>query len=144
MLYTRSQVREIVHPHPISLIRMVQSPGTFKDKIYFFLMVIERGLAISAGIDVKFPEPGDRSQGPILWVAVAKDWLVATRARASFCFAQARNVSMQPRRVDGPLLSQEPGRNQQGDEESFQLFGPRGRDSTALSAQRRWYTTEYA
>jgi hypothetical protein len=78
-------------------------------------MVIEHGLAISAGIDGKFAEAGDRSQDRILWVAVAKDWLVATRARSSFCFAQRRNVSVQPSRVDGPLLSQEPRRNQQGE-----------------------------
>jgi hypothetical protein len=66
MLDTRSQIREIVHPHPISLIRMVQNRISFKDKINLFLMVIEHDLAISAGINGKFPEPGDRSQGPIL------------------------------------------------------------------------------
>src|SRR5215472_3607806 len=97
MLHTWGQISEIVLPHGVSLVRMVKNPFAFQDEINLFLTVVEYGLAISAGINDKLPEPRDRSQAPILWVTLAKDGLVATCPRPSFCCAQRiqrRNVSV--------------------------------------------------
>jgi hypothetical protein len=147
MLHARRQVNEIIRAHRIRLIPVVQNAFAFQYEITLLLAIVENGLAIAKGIQCNFPEPGNASQDSSLPVTLAEDWFVMASPgrQISSRLAQTRNVSMQPRGIDFPILSQELRRDQQRQQQSFQLGFPRaGSGSHTLAQWRGWYTTEYA
>ncbi len=109
MLHARRQVSEIIRPHRIRLVPIVQNTFACQNEINLFFAIVVHGLTISVGIERNFREPGHTSQEPVFRIAFAEDWLVvASRGcHVSSGLAQIRKVAMQPRGIDFPVLSQE-------------------------------------
>ncbi len=81
MLHARRQVSEIIRPHRIRLVPIVQNAFSRQNEINLFFAIVVHGLTISVGIERNFRKPGHTSQESIFRIALAEDRLVVTSSR---------------------------------------------------------------
>src|SRR5690242_5474745 len=98
MLDTRGQIGEIVGPHGMGGLAVVENTAALQNEVDFFFAIVGDRLAISS-IQFELRESSDRTRHPAVGITRAEYWRVMTSCRREITgrLPKAWNVSMQPR-----------------------------------------------
>jgi hypothetical protein len=109
MLDTRSQIHKIIRAQGMRFIAVSQSARALQNKINLFFTVVQNILALALGINRNFCEARYASQNSIVRVTCPEDRLVVAGSGGwlGLRLAHMRQVPMQPRGVNFPILGRE-------------------------------------